>query len=227
MHMRFSRFFGILGVVSVVCAAPFTSRIRSDTAFEEDLVARFDSRTFQDRQSPIGSWGAATSTTPTRREDTETGVINVVFDYNHEKEHTDTEYDNLVKEIVKNVPNTANAEVKFINNPNTHGFVGVSFHFSVGKKRYHAAATSSNDVYVEDVLAAGQNKVVQKGKRTGKEDLVEKLIWLLVEFGEFYDSLDFLFTACTILCTAVYMLLWYSYVPQIATKENSEEVDEP
>ncbi|KAJ4499211.1 hypothetical protein C8R41DRAFT_90407 [Lentinula lateritia] len=58
-----------------------------------------------------------------------------------------------------------------------------------------------------------------------KEDsVVEKLIWLLVELGEFYDSLDFLFTACTILCTGVYMLLWYSYVAQIAGKENSEEV---
>ncbi|KAJ3860437.1 hypothetical protein EV359DRAFT_67323 [Lentinula novae-zelandiae] len=220
MYMRFSRFFGILGVVSVVCAVPFTSRIRSDTAFQEDLVARFDSKTSQDIQSSMGSWGA--DSTLTRREDTETGVINVAFDYNHERRHTNTEYDELVKEIVQNVPNTANAQVEFINNPDTNNFVGVSFHFSVGRKRYHAAATSSDDFYVEDAQAPGQNKIARKGKH--KEDLVEKLIWLLVELGEFYDSLDFLFTACTILCTGVYMLLWYSYVAQIAGKENSEEV---
>ncbi|KAJ3887323.1 hypothetical protein GG344DRAFT_80856 [Lentinula edodes] len=165
MHIRFSHFFGVLGVVSVVCAAPFTSRIRSDTAFQEDLVARFDSKTSQDIQSSIGSWGAATSATPTRREDTETGVIKVVFDYNHEKMHTNTEYDELVKEIVQHVPNTANAQVEFINNPDTNNFVGVSFHFSVGRKRYHAAATSSDDFYVEDAQASGQNKIAQKGKR--------------------------------------------------------------
>ncbi|KAJ3920601.1 hypothetical protein F5877DRAFT_77020 [Lentinula edodes] len=166
MHIRFSHFFGVLGVVSVVCAAPFTSRIRSDTAFQEDLVARFDSKTSQDKQSSIESWGVAISTTPTRREDTETGVINVAFDYNHDKRHTNTVYDELVKKIVENVPNTASAQVEFINNPNTNNFVGFSFHFSFGGKRYHAAATSSNDFYVEDVQASGPNAFkLQKGKR--------------------------------------------------------------
>ncbi|KAJ4471883.1 hypothetical protein C8J55DRAFT_521214 [Lentinula edodes] len=178
MHIRFSHFFGVLGAVSVVCAAPFTSRIRSDTAFQEDLVARFDSKTSQDIQSSIGSWGAATSATPTRREDTETGVIKVVFDYNHEKMHTNTEYDELVNKIVQNVPNTANAQVEFINNPDTNNFVGVSFHFSVGRKRYHAAATSSNDFYVEDVQASDQNAFkLQKGKQTSTNLKAKKNTW--------------------------------------------------
>ncbi|KAF8832735.1 hypothetical protein HHX47_DHR1001516 [Lentinula edodes] len=164
MHIRFSHFFGVLGVVSVVCAAPFTSRIRSDTVFQEDLVAR--SRTSQDIQSSIGSWGVAISTTPTRREDTETGVINVAFDYNHDKRHTNTVYDDWVKEILQHVPDTANAQVEFINNPDTNHFVGCSFHFSVGRKRYHAAATSSNDFYVADAQAPGQKKIAQQGKQS-------------------------------------------------------------
>ncbi|KAJ3995502.1 hypothetical protein F5050DRAFT_1766952 [Lentinula boryana] len=155
--MRFNLFLGMLAVASAVCAAPSLSRTSNDPG--NAALQNLDSKDHQ------------RSSTPSRRDETDSeAVINVRFDYNTDKEHTITVYDQLVAGIVQQVEGivastTKTSQVQLRNNPETKHLHGVSFFFRIGKKTYHAAAASAEDVYVVDALAPTNEPVLQKGKR--------------------------------------------------------------
>ncbi|KAJ3723605.1 hypothetical protein DFJ43DRAFT_1091810 [Lentinula guzmanii] len=155
--MRFNLVLGMLAVASAVCAAPSLSRPSNDPG--NAALQNLDSKDHQ------------RSSTPNRRDEPDSdAVITVRFDYNFDEEHTITDYDQLVTGIVQQVEGivaskTKASQVQLKNNPETKHFHGVSFFFRIGKKTYHAAATSAEDVYVADVRAPTNEPVLQKGKQ--------------------------------------------------------------